>query len=268
MKKLYNEFFYVPKHGKVREHVMMTRLAVTVVTMLLCLFAITLTAYAYFSYNVSSGFNVIKSANFEADVSIQITDNDAEVVKVNKIDNTTHTVYLEADKTYSVTIDESENSTANTGFCIVTAEGCPLVYHTQQLGADESAEGGRTKKIEFKLQVDASTVVKFISHWGASSHYDDYREKRDNDSLYITNGDVISMKITGTLAGNSEFEEETTINATIPTTSQVTTTAPKMTVPTTVNATTTIEAPTTQPTTTLQAETAPVETTVDSGNVE
>ena len=107
-----------------------------------------------------------------------------------------------------------------------------------------------------------------ISHWGASSHYDDYREKGDNDSLYIPNGEVISMNITDTLAGNSEFEEETTINATIPTTSQVTTTAPKMTVPTTVNATTTIEAPTTQPTTTLQAETAPVETTVDSGNVE
>ena len=266
MKKLYNEFFYVPKHGKVREHVMMTRLAVTVVTMLLCLFAITLTAYAYFSYNVSSGFNVIKSANFEADVSIQITDNESEVA-LNKIDNTTHTVCLEAGKTYSVTIDESGNSTANTGFCIVTAEGCPLVYHTQQLGADESAEGGRTKKIEFKLQVDASTVVKFISHWGASSHYDDYREKRDNDSLYITNGEDILMKITGTLAGNSEFEEETTINATIPTTSQVTTTAPKMTVPTTVNATTTIEAPTTQPTT-LQTETTPVETTVDGGNVE
>ena len=268
MKKLYNEFFYVPKHGKVRENVMMTRLAVTVVTMLLCLFAITLTAYAYFSYNVSSGFNVIKSANFEADVSIQITDNDAEVVKVNKIDNTTHTVYLEADKTYSVTLDESENSTANTGFCIVTAQGCPLVYHTQQLGADESAEGGRTAIIKFELKVNVSTVVNFISHWGTSSYYDEDKEKGDNDSLYITNGEVISMKITDTLAGNSEFEEETTINTTIPTTSQVTTTAPKPTVPTTVNATTTTEAPTTQPTTTLQAETAPVETTVDSGNVE
>lgn len=264
MKKLYNEFFYVPKHGKVRENVMMTRLAVTVVTMLLCLFAMTLTAYAYFSYNVSSGFNVIKSSNF--DVSIQITDNESKVA-VNKIDNTTHTVCLEAGKTYSVTIDESENSTANTGFCIVTAEVYPLVYHTQQLGADESVQGGRTEKIEFKLKVDASTVVNFISHWGTSSYYDEYKEKGDNDSLYITNGEVILMNITDTPAGNNEFEEETTINTTIPTTSQVTTTAPKPTVPTTVNATTTIEAPTTQPTT-LQTETTPVETTVDSGNVE
>ena len=266
MKKLYNEFFYVPKHGKVRENVMMTRLAVTVVTMLLCLFAMTLTAYAYFSYNVSSGFNVIKSSNF--DVSIQITDNESEVA-LNKIDNTTHTVYLEADKTYSVTLDESENSTANTGFCIVTAQGCPLVYHTQQLGADESAEGGRTDIIKFELKVDVSTVVNFISHWGTSSYYDEYKEKGDNDSLYITNGEVISMTINGTPAENSEFEEETTIETTtIPTTSQVTTTAPKMTVPTTVNTTTTTEASTTQPTTTLQTETTPVETTVDSGNVE
>lgn len=268
MKKLYNEFFYVSKHGKVRENVMMARVAVTVVTMLLCLIAMTLTAYAYFSHNVSSGFNVIKSSNF--DVSIQITDNDAEVVTVNKIDNTTHTVYLEADKTYSVTLDESENSTANTGFCIVTAQGCPLVYHTQQLGADESAEGGRTDIIKFELKVDVSTVVNFISHWGTSSYYDEDKEKGDNDSLYITNDEVISMKITGTPAENSEFEEEqTTIETTtIPTTSQVTTTAPKTTVSTTVNTTTTTEAPTTQPTTTLQTETTPVETTVDSGNVE
>ena len=266
MKKLYNEFFYVPKHGKVRENVMMTRLAVTVVTMLLCLFAMTLTAYAYFSYNVSSAFNVIKSSNF--DVSIQITDNESEVA-VNKIDNTTHTVYLEADKTYSVTLDESENSTANTGFCIVTAQGCPLVYHTQQLGADESAEGGRTDIIKFELKVNVSTVVNFISHWGTSSYYDEYKAKGDNDSLYITNGEVISMTITGTPAENSEFEEETTIETTtIPTTSQVTTTAPKTTVSTTVNTTTTTEVSTTQPTTTLQTETTPVETTVDSGNVE
>ena len=266
MKKLYNEFFYVPKHGKVRENVMMTRVVVTVVTMLLCLFAMTLTAYAYFSYNVSSGFNVIKSSNF--DVSIQITDNESEVA-VNKIDNTTHTVHLEAGKTYSVTIDESKNSTANTGFCIVTAEGCPLVYHTQQLGADESAEGGRTDIIKFELKVDVKTVVKFISHWGTSSYYDEYKEKGDNDSLYITNGEDILMNITDTPAGNNEFEEETTIETTtIPTTSQVTTTAPKPTVPTTVNATIATEVPTTQPTTTLQAETTPVETTVDGGNVE
>ena len=51
MKKLYNEFFYVPKYGKVKEKVMLMRTALTVVIMVVCLFAMSLTAYAYFSHN-------------------------------------------------------------------------------------------------------------------------------------------------------------------------------------------------------------------------
>ena len=66
MKKLYNEFFYIPKYGKVKEKVMLMRTALTVVIMVVCLFAMSFTAYAYFSHNVTSGSNIIKAAYFDA----------------------------------------------------------------------------------------------------------------------------------------------------------------------------------------------------------
>ena len=55
MRKLYNEFFYIPKHGKVREKVMLTRLTMTITIVIMCLAAMSITAYAYFSYNITSG---------------------------------------------------------------------------------------------------------------------------------------------------------------------------------------------------------------------
>lgn len=70
MKELYNEFFHIPKHGKVREKVMLMRTAITVVIMIVCLAAMSITAYAYFSYNVTSGSNTIKAANFDALITI------------------------------------------------------------------------------------------------------------------------------------------------------------------------------------------------------
>lgn len=199
MRKLYNEFFYVPKFGKIREKVMLAHVALTVVIMTACLAAMSLTAYAYFSYNITSDTNVIKAAKFEADVSVQITDENGETVPVNKADSKTHTAVLSAGTTYYVTLKESGNSTAKTGFCIVTAAGCSDTYHTQQLGADETVVGAKTDSITFRLEVTAGTTVKFLSHWGTSSCYDAY-SKGEGDRLYITSGKTISMEIVSSAA--------------------------------------------------------------------
>lgn len=73
MRKLYNEFFYIPKHGKVREKVMLTRIAMTVTIVIMCLAAMSITAYAYFSYNITSASNTIQAANFEAQITVTST---------------------------------------------------------------------------------------------------------------------------------------------------------------------------------------------------
>ncbi len=46
MNRLYRDFLYVPKHGRIREKVMLTRTVLTVVFMIVCLASLSLTAYA------------------------------------------------------------------------------------------------------------------------------------------------------------------------------------------------------------------------------
>lgn len=209
MRKIYNEFFYISKHGKIREKVMLARVVTTAIIMIACLAAMSFTAYAYFSYNVTSGSNIIQAANFEADVSIKITDANGEAVTVNKVDSKTHAAVLEAGKTYYVTLVENKNSTATTGFCIITAEGCADIYHTQQLGTDAAAEGGKTETITFNIKASAKTTVTFLSHWGTSSSY----VKDEENRLYITNENVgenaVNMLINGVAESSDDTEQET-----------------------------------------------------------
>ena len=120
MRKLYNEFFYIPKHGKVREKVMLTRVAMTIAIMVVCLAAMSITAYAYFSYNITSGSNTIKAASFYTDVAVQITDADGnavETITTNTSDHKSHSASLDANKTYTITVQHNALSTAQTGFC-------------------------------------------------------------------------------------------------------------------------------------------------------
>ena len=54
MRKIYEEFFHVPKHGKIRENVILSRITLAVFIIVACLAAMSISAYAYFSHNVTS----------------------------------------------------------------------------------------------------------------------------------------------------------------------------------------------------------------------
>ncbi|MBQ8360098.1 MAG: LysM peptidoglycan-binding domain-containing protein [Oscillospiraceae bacterium] len=192
MRNFYNEFFYIPKYGKIREKVMLARIAMTVVIIVGCLAAMGITAYAYFSYNVTSGISVIKAAKFEAQVSI---DNGAVPVTDN---GEYHTADLKAGTAYSVTLSypaEDQNA-AETGFCVVTADNCAEIYHTQQLGVDKSVAGEWTPSVTFTLTVSKDTTVHILSHLGTSTYYDQYKSNAEKPSLYILNQAEVSMRIT------------------------------------------------------------------------
>lgn len=207
MKKLYYEFFYIPKYGKIREKVMLTRVAMTVAVLICCLAAMSMAAYAYFSYDVSSSANIIKASNFEAKVSIQITDERGATVDIIPITSnykSFKTNELQPGKYYTVTITPTERSTAKTGFVVITATGCEETYHTQQLGVDENVSGGKTPQIIFKLMVTDQTDVVFLAHWGTSSYYDAYKNKGDSEELYITQEEEIKMTINGAVEPGTE----------------------------------------------------------------
>ena len=207
MRNLMREFFYSPKHEKVRDNVMLTRLVTTVITVIICLAAMGIMAYAYFSCTITSGPSFIKAATFATDVTVQVTDENGVAVADSNITPISgdHKKYalrgLEVGKWYMITIKPLESlNTAKTGFIIVSSQDCETTYHTQQLGVDKNVPGEYTDAITFKLMITDNTEVILESHWGTSSYYPDYQISSEDDERYITVGaeiEEVKMIING-----------------------------------------------------------------------
>ncbi|MBQ3088222.1 MAG: hypothetical protein IJC36_01175 [Clostridia bacterium] len=185
MRKLYNEFFYIPKQGKIREKVMLARVITTVTIVIICLVAMSFTAYAYFSHNITSGSNIIKAANFDANISITNNASKGSTVSITN-DGESKTANLEAGK-YTVELTKG-SSTANKGFCIITIGDKD--YYTDQIGVD-TAKNLDDAKVKFELRLSAPTKIKVVSHWGTSVYYD--YEDADRAEVFITSGDILDF---------------------------------------------------------------------------
>ena len=274
MRKLFNEFFYIPQHGKVREKVMLTRLASLITIVIFCLAAMSITAYAYFSYNVTSGSNIIRSATFKTEVQVQITDSNGKAVDTVKPITSDYKSFkiegLTVGETYTISVAPiKDEKAAKTGFVIVTADNCPDTYYTQQLGKDEKVEGGETNKLSFEIMITDSTTVYLRAHWGTSSYYDEFQNKAEE--LYITQNEVVKLIVNGFNEPNVSKDNVTgdtnkiTDDTTPPSqTDPITTPSNTITTPSgstgASETTTTTESATTETTTTLE-QTEPTATT-------
>ena len=274
MRKLFNEFFYIPQHGKVREKVMMTRLVSTIAIVIMCLAAMSITAYAYFSYNITSGSNIIRSATFKTEVQVQITDSNGKAVDTVKPITSDYKSFkiegLTVGETYTISVAPiKDEKAAKTGFVIVTADNCPDTYYTQQLGKDEKVEGGETNKLSFGIMITDSTTVYLRAHWGTSSYYDEFQNKAEE--LYITQNEVVKLIVNGFNEPNVSKDNVTgdtnkiTDDTTPPSqTDPITTPSNTITTPSgstgASETTTTTESATTETTTTLE-QTEPTATT-------
>lgn len=175
MRKWLHSMFYIPKYGKVSEKALLSHLSVYISVTVLCLAAMGFTAYAYFSCTVSSGNNIITSAHFDADISI-------EGVTLTEIAGKHYTADLKADTQYVVKI--TSRGTAQTGFVVLQIGDA--VYHTQQFGMVENVP---VTQIQFMLQLDQDQQVVFVPHWGTSCYYGSVGESLDyyllNDTLTL-----------------------------------------------------------------------------------
>jgi hypothetical protein len=187
VRNIYNEFFYVPKHEKIREKVMLTRVAATIFIVIACLVIMSITAYAYFSHDVTSAPATIESAQFEATVNVHISDSEKENSLVPSVITADYKTYkisdLQVGEWYTVILVPTEKSSAKTGFAVITANGCNETYYTQQLGVDERALGGVTNEIKFQIKITSETDVLLKACWGTSSYYPEFESADDN---YIT----------------------------------------------------------------------------------
>ena len=216
MRKWFHERFHISEDGKVREKALLSRAALTITTVVLCLVVLTFTAYAYFSCSVTSGSLTVRTASFDTQVTIQSADG---TVSITTEDNMIHTARLEAGKDYVVTLTPATGSTARTGYVVITATGCNETYHTQQLGTDNSVTTGNTPAITFQLKVTAATELQLEAHWGTSSYYNDFVEHGDQEPLYITQNETLTMTVNGVteLLTNSDPSTDPTEPSNTPT---------------------------------------------------
>ena len=133
---------------KVSEKNLLPRGLVALTVVILCLAAMTLTAFAYYSLDIVSGSNKIKAAFFDVDVVI-----DNGNITVIPGANKTYLASLPAG-THSIKVAHSAQSTANNGFVMVeTTEG---VYYTRQL-----TKSDHTDSLAFTIETNAEMLVKF-----------------------------------------------------------------------------------------------------------
>ena len=166
MKKLFKDLVYVPKYGKVQERTMTARAVLSLTVILLCLASMAITAYAWFSYNIQSAPIRLTAARFET-VAV-IRQGNSEVPLIVNADGS-RTADLTGDKTYTVELALSQDSTAETGFCILSGAGIGT-YHTLQLGQDGDT---RRDSTTFYLTPDKDMQITLQDHWGTSSSYGD-----------------------------------------------------------------------------------------------
>ena len=188
MRKLYYKYFHISKEEKIADTVMTVRVVMAAFCIVFCLAAMSLTAYAYFTYNVTSSLNTIQTGKFE--MSVAVSEGEAPL-ELTTIEEGMQQGTAFAGKTYTVTI--TPGGTGATGFCIVTVGD--KTYYTQQLGKDYIAENQSTPSMTFTLQTSEDMTITFASHWGTSSYYDAYSNKGENEELYITNGETIEVLV-------------------------------------------------------------------------
>lgn len=168
MKKFYDKHFRVDKNEKIKEHVMMMRLWMSIVVICISLCSLSLTAYAFFTYTVTSSSNTIKAASFSLTKTVAKADD--ENATVSKKDGV-YTLAGDTDKpiTYQVKM-KGNKVTASSGFVKirVTYDGTEAQDHyTAPILKGDIKDGEYV--IFIKVPAGRTAAVKFTDNWGTCS---------------------------------------------------------------------------------------------------
>lgn len=167
MKAMLKSFFNAEKEEKISDKAFISRITVSVVLIVICLIAMSISAYAYFAYNVSSQNNVIRSASYDLAVT---PPEDMETSKTYELKNETS-----VDKEYIFSISTKETkTTASVGYCkiiINTNTNDAQVFYTKPIWLSEDLANGKpaTRTVKIIVPAGKTVQVSFVAEWGSCS---------------------------------------------------------------------------------------------------
>ena len=228
VKELYQDFLYVPKHGKVRDKVLITRIATSVCVILVCTIAMSVTAYAYFANSMSLSTR-IKSATYAIEVEAP-----QGVTETNGI----YAVTSDGSP-ITFTLTKSTDSTAKVGYAAitVTVNGTSQTFYTEPIGT--YAVGGAATTVDSRaiildLPSGTDATVKVMAQWGSCAYPP------------ITSNTIVLDQTVTTTTTTTKVTTTTTTTASITTTTTAATTTTTTVAETTTAVTTTTTAAVTE----------------------
>ena len=152
--------FFECKDEKITEKAFSQSLIISVVSILLCLVALCSVTWAWFSEDVTSSSNTIKTGDCTVTVSVM---NETTEIPLNA----TGTYTFEAGKSYQITI--TSTGSAESTYCKLEIGGQD--FYTEQVSTSEP-----NNTITFALAFDAPTEVEIITRWGTYHIPNDARD--------------------------------------------------------------------------------------------
>ena len=158
---MYQKWFLIPEKGKIPERVMLNRIAVSIATIVLCMAAMSFSAYAFFTSTVTSKAGVLQSAKYELDVRFEeaVTEENGVYLLNNDTDSA---------KRFSFSIFAQPENTATVGYAMITADQVTDFY-TQPIWSVEETE--KTAERSYSIDVAPNSTVRLIvaARWGSYS---------------------------------------------------------------------------------------------------
>lgn len=263
MKKIWEEWFQTVHNGKVRERSMLVRITMSAVMIVMCMAAMSITAYAYFSTSITANISPVQSAVWriavEAEPDVVL---DGEFYALDNREGTEPRVY-------QLTLSKAADATASHGYVKIDIKtdvddyGALQTYYSQPMGKF-LLNGSMTEDLDRDVAVTVPAgklaYVKFTAEWGTCAKEPVIEESQGIVPMFAETADI--EEITEPETTEEVTEPETTVpETTVPEAAAPETTVPETTLPETTQAATEpepTEAPT-EPETTEAEEPATTE---------
>lgn len=145
----------------------------SILTIVLCIFGLCGTTFAWFTANTANSNNTVKSGSFELNVTV--TDHLGAELNVTKKSDGTHNVTLDSGIDYTVTLEVSDRTNVSRGYC--------LIKIGEQTYSTDTMRRSETEPYTFTLHIDGEgTSVIFDPNWSAAKSV----EVENGGSLLIT----------------------------------------------------------------------------------